>query len=339
MEIETATIKLYNKPQHRLTALWAISESGLGGMMHAFKIPFTGFFLGGFAIVIIILMAYYSDKPFKTITQATLMVVIIKATASPHSPPMAYLAVFFQGICGAFCLAYIPWKKAGVILFGLLALLESAVQKFLITTLIFGKSVWEALDVFFLSIVKDFSLNPAFSFSFWLIAIYTGIYCLWGITLSWWTIHLTTTLKTKAQNLFAQPTFWEMKNEYLEVPKKGKRARKIAFTFFTLLFICGVFVFNGFGNKAVYVLLRTLAALLLMYTIITPVSQWLFKKWTLQKALEEQQQIDGLLQIIPEIKQHVFQSMQLAKQQKKGLAVYKEFVVNLIILSLFEPVK
>lgn len=77
----------------RLTALWALSESGLGGMMHAVKIPFTGFFLGGFAIVIITLIAHFSKTPFKSILQATLLVILVKAAASPHSPPMAYLSL------------------------------------------------------------------------------------------------------------------------------------------------------------------------------------------------------------------------------------------------------
>lgn len=46
----------------RLTALWAFSESGLGGVVHALKIPFTGIMLGGFAVIIITLIAYFSEK-------------------------------------------------------------------------------------------------------------------------------------------------------------------------------------------------------------------------------------------------------------------------------------
>jgi len=39
--------------------LWALSESGLGGMMFALKIPFTGFFVGGFAVVMLGLIAHF----------------------------------------------------------------------------------------------------------------------------------------------------------------------------------------------------------------------------------------------------------------------------------------
>ena len=41
----------------RLTALWAFTESGLGGIMHALQIPFTGLLVGGMAVIMISLIA------------------------------------------------------------------------------------------------------------------------------------------------------------------------------------------------------------------------------------------------------------------------------------------
>lgn len=61
----------------RLTALWALAESGLGGYMHAMKIPFTGIVLGGTAIVVISLIAWFSTTPFKSIIRATLLVLLV----------------------------------------------------------------------------------------------------------------------------------------------------------------------------------------------------------------------------------------------------------------------
>ena len=48
----------------RLTALWALIEAGLGGLLHAFHLPFTGIILGGFAVLIISLLAQHFEKPF-----------------------------------------------------------------------------------------------------------------------------------------------------------------------------------------------------------------------------------------------------------------------------------
>ncbi len=45
---------------HKLTALWALNESGLGGFLHVFNTPFTGLIVGGISILLISLIAYYA---------------------------------------------------------------------------------------------------------------------------------------------------------------------------------------------------------------------------------------------------------------------------------------
>jgi hypothetical protein len=65
-----------------LTALWAFVEAGLGGFLHALHLPFTGIVLGGFAVLIISLLAMCYDKPFAKIVQATLIVLAIKAAVN-----------------------------------------------------------------------------------------------------------------------------------------------------------------------------------------------------------------------------------------------------------------
>ena len=85
----------------RLTALWALSEAGLGGVLHAIQFPVTGLLVGGFAIVLISLIAYFSDNKWETIFRSLLVVLIIKLAVSPHSPPTSYLAVSFQAFMSA----------------------------------------------------------------------------------------------------------------------------------------------------------------------------------------------------------------------------------------------
>ncbi|MFT5818187.1 MAG: hypothetical protein ACI95K_001675, partial [Lentimonas sp.] len=69
----------------RLTALWALSEAGLGGVLHALQSPFTGLFVGGFAIVLGSLIAYFAEDKWNTIFRSLLVVLIIKLAVSPHS--------------------------------------------------------------------------------------------------------------------------------------------------------------------------------------------------------------------------------------------------------------
>ena len=83
---------------HRLTALWAFAESGLGGVLHTAKVPFTGLVVGGFAIILITLIAHLSSKQYKIIVQSLVVVLMVKAAVSPHTPFPAYVAVSFQAL-------------------------------------------------------------------------------------------------------------------------------------------------------------------------------------------------------------------------------------------------
>ncbi len=132
-------------PIGRITALWALSEAALGGLLHAIKIPFTGLFIGGSAVIFITLIAFFNSER-GTILKATLIVMMVKAIVSPHSPINAYLAVAFQGIIGEMLFLLIPSKNIAALLLGFLSLLESALQKLLVITIVFGQNVWEAID-------------------------------------------------------------------------------------------------------------------------------------------------------------------------------------------------
>ena len=76
----------------RLTALWALNESGLGGFLHVFNTPFTGLIVGGISILMISLIAYYAEDKWKAVLRALLIVLIVKMAVSPHSP--------VGGLCG-----------------------------------------------------------------------------------------------------------------------------------------------------------------------------------------------------------------------------------------------
>jgi hypothetical protein len=317
---------------NRLTALWALSESGLGGLMHAFKIPFTGFFLGGFAVVIVSLLAHFAEHRWQDITKATLLVILVKAAASPHSPPMAYIAVAFQGLAGAICYSLIPSFSLAAVLFGLLALMESAVQKFLVMTLIFGESLWEALDAFFHSIAKDLHLAADFSFSFWLITAYTGVYTLWGILLGWWCAGLPQKLELEHLNILQHYESLTLVDTTPSEKKKKSRKRKWLGFGFVLLFITSTFILQGSGHKALYALLRTLAALLLLFYIIYPLIKWALQRWAQKR---NQHEVQLLIDTLPELRNLIAPALQMAKTNSKGLMVYRSFVVYLIVLTLY----
>ena len=104
VEMNTGNIFLTKEQKQnalqRLTALWAFTESGLGGIMHALQIPFTGLLVGGMAVIMICLIAEFSEHTYKEVLKSVIIVLIVKAMAAPLTPVTAYIAVSFQAILG-----------------------------------------------------------------------------------------------------------------------------------------------------------------------------------------------------------------------------------------------
>ena len=126
----------------RITALWALNECGLGGILHALQSPFTGLLVGSIAMICIALICAFAEKKWQAVMTSLAIVLVIKALVSPHSTPTAYIAVIFQGVSGAFIYRYIPGLLFGSVLFACLGLIESAVQRLLVLTILYGNSLW-----------------------------------------------------------------------------------------------------------------------------------------------------------------------------------------------------
>jgi len=188
------TAKETNKPEskdlqqtiriNRLIALWALSEAALGGILHAFRIPFTGLIVNSSAVLFMVLIASASEKK-GTVLRAMFIVIIIKGIISPHSPPAAYLAVAFQGIMGELLLRSKKYLLVSSLALGIITLFQSAVQKILTLTIVYGKVLWESIDIFGNFLVTRIPFLADFSnhvnFSFWLITIYIAVHLIAGI--------------------------------------------------------------------------------------------------------------------------------------------------------------
>ena len=167
----------------RLTALWAFTESGLGGIMHALKIPFTGLLVGGMAVIMICLIAEFSEQKYKQILKAALIVLIVKAMAAPFTPVTAYIAVSFQALLGFAIFSLLRVNYISIVLLSIVAMLESAMQKLLVLTLFFGESLWRAMDkmVAFASTQLG---NTVLNGSNWIVGIYLFIYFIGGFVIA-----------------------------------------------------------------------------------------------------------------------------------------------------------
>ncbi len=172
----------------RLTALWALAEVGLGGALHAFRLPLTGLLVGSSAVVLLALLAEAArrdGRPIRrTLLTATAVVLGVKAAASPHSPVGAYLAVAFQGGLAALVLPALG-RAAGPLVLGVVALVESALQRVIVMTLLFGAAFWDAVDALVALAIRQIGpflgvADGPSSASVWLVGVYVGLHVAMG---------------------------------------------------------------------------------------------------------------------------------------------------------------
>jgi len=166
----------------KITALWGFSEAAFGGILHALTIPLRGLFISSAAVLFISLIALFS-KNSKEILKATLIVVLIKAVVSPHSPLTAYFAVSLQGVLGFLLFSTKKFYRLSALLLGLFVLFFSGIQKIVVLTILFGNTLWESLDIFIKQVSIEFLSidHPDINYGYLLIAAYVLLHLIAGL--------------------------------------------------------------------------------------------------------------------------------------------------------------
>lgn len=129
--------------------------------------------------------------------------------------------------------------------------------------------------------------------------------------------------------------YQELTSVSTNLPSSKKKSYKWLSALAILLFIVSVFSWNNLGGKAGYAVLRTIAALLLIWFVLNPVLKWLIQRWVSKQRANNQQQVTTILALVPELKNLVQPAYELASQQHQGLRKYKVFVEHLLVLALF----
>jgi hypothetical protein len=314
----------------RLTALWAFVEAGLGGFLHAFHLPFTGIILGGFAVIIISLLAQCFEKPFFKILQSTIIVLAIKVIVNPATSPFAYVAVGFQGILGAFL--YSLNKKYFIthFLYATISMLESAAQKLLIMTLFLGNTFWQGVDGLGQTVAKIFGTGSAHAASDLLIVLYLSIFLVWGILLSIW-MHFIPQQLDRRKNWYAN-----MLPNKLTKNKVQKQHNYLRWIAIIILVLGLISLFynqeNGLMNGIIY-LIRTLCIIIIWQWIVLPIWHKRIAKWSANYSQKNTSFLE-VQAMMPSIQNLVKPLYTVVSSRYSGLKKWKEFLLGLIVVSL-----
>ncbi|MGB0242955.1 MAG: hypothetical protein ACPGAK_02860, partial [Bacteroidia bacterium] len=215
----------------------------------------------------------------ETILQATFYVILVKAGASPHSPPPAYLAVAFQGIAAALFFTLVKNFRIAVLLFSIVSMIESASQKFIIMTILYGESIWKAFDSFSKSVLDSFGFQVESNVAYNYIIGYVLLYSFWGLILGIW-------LGGVRQRLPLNKKRWtdEVSSvDESESVRKPRRFKSMFFLYYLMMMvgILGVFiVIEEDTNNLIYIVIRSVAAIILVFGVVNPLFKWWLKKQT-----------------------------------------------------------
>ena len=309
----------------KITALWAFSEAAFGGILHALTIPLRGLFISSAAVLFISLIALFS-KNSKEILKATLIVVLIKAVVSPHSPLTAYFAVSLQGVLVFLLFSTKRFYKMSALLLGLLILFFSGIQKIVVLTILFGNTLWESLDIFIKQIsIEIFSIeHPEINYSYLLIAGYVLLHLSAGTFIGFYAGRLPQKI-IYYKNII--PFSLENKTGE-EIPKKEKRKKKSWFFrptgIIIILLSAGVIILSylspeleeNIAMSVVIMLIRSLIITFVWYTLLAPIMRKLFQNFVRKRKSEHYKDLEEIISMFPKFQKIVNYCWKLSSDKK-----------------------
>lgn len=327
----------------KITALWAFSEAALGGILHAFKIPFRGIFVGGSAAILISLIAYFSQQK-GAVLKSTLLVILIKGIVSPHTPITAYFAVFLQGILGEILFYNKRFFKISALILGLLTLLFSSMQKIIILTVVFGNTLWESIDQFAIFIVNNFiDKGDSFNFSYILIGIYLSIHVIAGIMVGLFAGKLPFWIEDVIEENGIEITAFQDSN--FDITEKKKRKHKrwwqrpsgiILFSFAAIMVVLS-YVYPEFGSNKAYeimiMMLRATVIMVIWYTLIGPLLLKYLRRFIKKKQNIYSTEITKIVDAFPHLRSLVSYCWKISSADR-GYRKIKSFIIYLVAFLL-----
>lgn len=315
---------------YRLIALWVVCEAFIGGIIHGLHIPVSGLIVGSAAITCIALIGWYHPKP-GAIIRATIVVMIFKMLLSPQAPITAYVAVLFQGLMGQLLFRNRKYFGTSVILFAVIALLESAFQRFLILTIVYGTDVWSAIN-FMLN--KLTGQQEWTNYSKWLIAGYTGIHLITGLLLGYGLSRLPNRIEKWKKDLSLLRV---ISRKEISVP--GNRIIWGLWAGWIILLLLLLQSEWGPGasilpvNTIITMLIRSVVIIAGWVLLIGPIMKWLLHHWLTKQQGKLKQETEAVMNLLPETNQLLREAWTIASR-REGLIKYGKAIRYILVNAL-----
>lgn len=297
---------------YRLVALWVLCEAMLGGIIHGFKLPVSGLVVGSSAVICISLIGWYMPQR-GAILRATVIVAIFKMLLSPHAPVTAYVAVFFQGALGELLFHRRRYYRLACVTLAVLALLESATQRILIMTLVYGKDLWIVLN----DSIYKLGGSTETDYSYFIIFWYVLLHAIVGVIVGVWTGFLPQRIGL-LENLHQRYHIEPEPDSVLKPRNKRPVFRSLFFVIWLLLLLMWLQSALMPGRSfmpthlSLRILIRSALIILSWYFIAGPLLKRALQKWLQQKRKRSAQQVQRVVDQLPFTRHLLSRSWQLS---------------------------
>lgn len=331
----------------RITALWALSETTFGGILHALHIPLTGIFIGGAAIIFITLIAYFSEQKV-SIIKATLIVLIVKFVVSPYTPVAAYFSVLLQGILGQIIFRNKKHLSLSAFVLSVTTLLFFGFQKVIIYTIVFGKTLWQSIDVYANFILEQLQINwqtvQSIHFSFIMISIYILFHLTAGIIIgilagkipNWITNSIDKKdyylINVKPESELKPFSAENNKNKYLRKKKRGYLFLIIAMSVIILSYLVPSLGSNIAADVALMIF-RAILITMIWYFYFAPLLLNYSRKYLNKHQNIYAGEVEEIITMLPHLKNILFHCWTKSSEHK-GLQKYRLFLTYSLITML-----
>ncbi len=317
-----------NKIVLKLIYLWAFMEAGLGGFLHLLHIPLTGFIVGGFAIIIIVLLTKFGNNRAEVLLKAFGIVLAVKFLLSPYTPFGAYIALSFQVFLAVILFLFVGLNRLTIFLFATVVMLESGLQKPILAYFVLGKEFWESVVELF-SNTSSISILELKEMAFVLFMGYLLLYFVWGIILSNWSYQLYKDVQNLEFDIDLKNKIkLQIQDQNKRKVRKNKKYKSI-FIGFILLILFFVIPFSIDKLTSLYTI-RTLG-LVLIFWVIAP---YIIRKQQHFFYNKNRKAVLDIIETFPLVKERTYIAWQQVSKFR-GLKKLKYFVSYTIWINIF----
>ena len=237
----------------------------------------------------------------------------------PQAPPPAYLAVFFQGLMGELLFWNRKYFRLFCVILALLAMVESAFQRVLSITIIYGNDFWTAVNSFMKKLTGSEQLTD---YSYFIIFWYVLIHIIAGMLVGVWVGFLPQRIQLMGplQKKYRVETV----DTAITVPQRKRKRKLRLFLFIIWIAFMAIYIQSFFkigpallpSAMVLRILIRSVIIVLTWYFLIGPVLKQLLHKWLQRKKQQSGEQVQQVLNILPSTQGLMMRSWQLAADRK-----------------------